>query len=241
VDPQALRDYVTQLDALDFQVHLHAIGDRAVREALDAIEAARIANLATAANGNHSDNRHHIAHLQVVHPDDVPRFAALDVTANMQGLWAAHEPQMDDLTIPFIGPDRAERQYVFGDLLRSGARLAAGSDWAVSSANPLRAIHVAVNRSLQGATGADAEPFLPHQGLELDEALAAYTVGSAYVNHLDDETGTIERGKLADLVVLDRDPFAHPAAEIGSTGVLATYVQGEPVYLSTTGIPERVH
>jgi len=241
VDPAALRDYVTQLDALGFQVHLHAIGDRAVREALDAIEAARAANLAHEGNHNHNDNRHHIAHLQVVHPNDVPRFAALDVTANMQGLWAAHEPQMDELTIPFIGPERTERQYVFGDLLRSGARLAAGSDWAVSSANPLRAIHVAVNRSLQGATGTDAEPFLPNQSLELADALAAYTIGSAYVNHLDDETGSIERGKLADLVVLDRDPFAHPPGDIGSTGVLATYVQGEPVYLATNGAPVGTH
>jgi predicted amidohydrolase YtcJ len=228
VDPVALLGYVTQLDALGFQVHVHAIGDRAVREALNAIEAARTAN-------GWTDNRHHIAHLQVVHPDDVRRFAELDVTANMQGLWAAHEPQLDQLTIPFIGPERTARQYVFGDLLRSGARLAAGSDWAVSSANPLRAIHVAVNRSLQGATGAQAEPFLPGQGLELAEALAAYTIGSAYVNHLDDETGTIEAGKLADIVVLDRDPFAAPKSEIGSTGVLATYVQGEPVYLSTSG------
>lgn len=228
VDPVALLGYVTELDALGFQVHLHAIGDRAVREALNAIESARTAN-------GWTDNRHHIAHLQVVHPDDVRRFAELDVTANMQGLWAAHEPQMDELTIPFIGPERTARQYVFGDLLRSGARLAAGSDWAVSSANPLRAIHVAVNRSLQGASGAEAEPFLPGQSLELAEALAAYTIGSAYVNHLDDETGTIEPGKLADLVVLDRDPFAEPKSEIGSTSVLATFVQGEPVYMSTSG------
>ncbi len=228
VDPVALLGYVTQLDAAGFQVHLHAIGDRAVREALNAIEAARTAN-------GFNDNRHHVAHLQVVHPDDVPRFAALDVTANMQALWAAHEPQMDQLTIPFIGPERAGRQYVFGDLLRSGARLAAGSDWAVSSANPMRAIHVAVNRSLQGATGEDAEPFLPSQSLSLGEALAAYTIGSAYVNHLDDETGTIEPGKLADVIVLDRDPFAVPSSEIGSARVLATYVQGEAVYRSADG------
>ena len=227
VDPAALRGYVTQLDAAGFQVHFHAIGDRAVHEALDAIEVARAANGPT-------DHRHHIAHLQVVHPDDVPRFAALEVTANMQGLWAAHEPQMDELTIPFLGPQRSRHQYVFGDLMRSGARLAAGSDWAVSSANPLRAIHVAVNRSLPGSSGAQAEPFLPAQRLELAVALAAYTAGSAYVNHLDGQTGTIERGKLADLVVLDADPFAHPAAEIAGTGVAATYVQGEQVYLSTS-------
>jgi len=230
VDPLALRDHVSQLDAAGFQVHLHAIGDRAVREALDAIETARYMN-------GYNDHRHHIAHLQVVHPEDVPRFAALGVTANMQGLWAAHEPQMDELTIPFIGPERTRRQYVFGDLLRAGARLAAGSDWAVSSANPLRAIHVAVNRALHGAAGAEAEPFLPEQSLALGEALAAYTLGSAYVNHLDDETGTIEAGKLADVVVLDRDPFAAPAAEIGTTGVLATYVQGEAVYLANGSAP----
>jgi predicted amidohydrolase YtcJ len=223
VDAAQLRDVVTRLDAERFQVHFHAIGDRAVREALDAVEAALAANGA----GGH---RHHIAHLQVMHPDDVPRFAALGVTANMQALWAAHEPQMDDLTIPFIGPERAARQYLFGDLFRSGARLAAGSDWSVSSANPLRAIHVAVNRALPGASGAEAEPFLPGQRLGLAEALAAYTIGSAYVNHLDDETGAIEPGRLADLVVLDRDPFDSPPGEIAGIGVLATYVEGERVY-----------
>jgi predicted amidohydrolase YtcJ len=228
VDPEALGEYVTRLDGHGFQVHMHAIGDRAVREALDAVAAAR------AANGP-NDHRHHVAHLQVVHPDDVPRFAALGVTANIQALWAAHEPQLDELTIPFIGAERAGRQYLFGDLLRSGARLAAGSDWAVSSANPMRAAHVAVNRSLPGAVGAEAEPFLPGQSLELAEALAAYTAGSAYVNHLDDQTGMIEPGKLADLVVLDRDPFAVPPSEIGNVGVAATYVEGRQVYLSTLG------
>jgi hypothetical protein len=134
---------------------------------------------------------------------------------------------MDELTIPFIGAERAARQYLFGDLLRSGARLAAGSDWAVSSANPLRAIHVAVNRMLPGA---EAEPLLPGQSLGLAEALAAYTIGSAYVNHLDDQTGAIEPGRLADLVVLDRDPFRGPPGEIAATAVEATYVAGERVY-----------
>jgi predicted amidohydrolase YtcJ len=119
---------------------------------------------------------------------------------------------------------------VFGDLLATGARLAAGSDWSVSSANPLRAVHVAVNRALQGAAGAEAEPFLPAQSLSLGQALAAYTAGSAYVNHLDAETGAVAPGLLADLIVLDRDPFAAPAADIATTGVVATYVEGEAVY-----------
>jgi predicted amidohydrolase YtcJ len=226
VDPAELCEAVTRLDAEQFQVHFHAIGDRAVREALDAVAAARAANGA-------ADHRHHIAHLQVMHPADVPRFSALNVTANMQALWAAHEPQMDELTIPFIGPQRAARQYLFGDLARSGARLAAGSDWAVSSANPLRAIHVAVNRALPGATGGEAEPFLPEQGLGLAEALAAYTIGSAYVNHTDAETGTVEPGRLADLIVLDRDPFGVPPGEIAGLRVLATYVEGERVYAAS--------
>jgi predicted amidohydrolase YtcJ len=210
---------VTLLDAHGFQVHLHAIGDRAVRESLDALEAALAANGA-------NDNRHHIAHLQVMHPNDIPRFAALGVTANVQALWAAHEAQMDNLTIPFIGPERAARQYLFGDLLRSGARLAGGSDWAVSSANPLRAAQVAVTRTLLGT---DAEPLLPGQSLTLAETLAAYTAGSAYVNHLD-ETGAVEVGNLADLVVLDRDPFAGPPDEIAGASVELTYVGGERVF-----------
>ncbi|HEY7145911.1 MAG TPA: amidohydrolase family protein [Streptosporangiaceae bacterium] len=226
VDPQLLRESVTRLDAEGFQVHFHAIGDRAVRESLDAVAAA------VAANGL-SGHRHHIAHLQIMHPDDIPRFAELGVTANMQALWAAHEPQLDELTIPFIGPERAGRNYLFGDLLRAGARLAAGSDWAVSSANPLRACHVAVNRTLPGGLGS-AEPLLPGQRLTAAEALAAYTTGSAYVNHLDDVTGAIEPGRLADLVLLDRDPITAPPADLAGIRVRCTYVGGERVYASAT-------
>ncbi|MFB7993133.1 amidohydrolase [Streptomyces sp. NPDC056002] len=222
VPPLDLQKYVTELDARGFQVHFHALGDRAVREALDAVEAAR------AANGR-TDTRPHLAHLQVVHPDDIGRFRELGATANMQALWAAHEPQMDDLTIPFLGPERSAWQYPFGDLQRSGATLAAGSDWPVSSPDPIEAIHVAVNRVLPDA--APGTPvFLPQQRIGLDAALTAYTAGSAYVNHLDDVTGSITAGRLADLVVLDRDPFAAPTDEIGATRVLETFVGGERVY-----------
>jgi predicted amidohydrolase YtcJ len=225
VDPADLAEQVSRLDIAGFGVHVHAIGDRAVREALDAFDAARASNPV-------SRGRHHIAHLQVLHPDDIPRFAELSVTANMQALWAAHEPQMDELTIPFLGPERAARQYPFASLLRAGARLAAGSDWAVSSANPLEGIHVAVNRALPGAEPG-AEPLLPGQALTLAEAMAAYTAGSAYVNHLD-ETGAVAPGYLADLVVLDRDPFAGPPGEIAAAAVALTYVEGEQVYAAPT-------
>ncbi|MGW1287493.1 amidohydrolase [Streptomyces sp. NPDC001118] len=219
IDPSRLPGYITELDALGFQCHFHALGDRAVRDALDAVEAAR------AANGP-SDTRPHLAHLQVVHPDDVPRFARLGATANIQPLWAAHEPQMDELTIPFLGAERAAWQYPFGALLRSGARLAAGSDWPVSSPDPLQGIHVAVNRVEPGGT---ASVFLPEERLGLADALMAYTAGSAYVNHLDD-TGRVAVGALADLVVLDRDPFAGPPEAIAETTVALTYVGGERVH-----------
>ncbi|MFD7640839.1 amidohydrolase [Kitasatospora sp. NPDC059795] len=221
VDPLALREHVTALDALDFQVHFHALGDRAVREALDAVEAA------IAANGRRG-NRHHLAHLQLVHPADLPRFAELGAIANIQPLWAAHEPQMDELTIPFLGPERAAWQYPFGDLLRAGATLAAGSDWPVSSAVPIDGLHVAVNRREPDA--APGTPvFLPAQRLDLATALAAYTAGTAHLNGLDD-TGTLRPGHLADLVLLDRDPFAAPTEEIAHTRVLRTYVGGRQVF-----------
>ncbi|MGW8376741.1 amidohydrolase [Streptomyces sp. ODS28] len=217
--PEELAEAVVLLDAEGLQAHFHALGDRAVREALDAVGAARTANGPTG-------TRPHLAHLQVVHPDDVPRFRELGATANIQALWAAHEPQMDELTIPFLGPERAARQYPFGDLLRSGATLAAGSDWPVSSPDPLAALHVAVNRRLPGAS---SPVFLPEQRIGLGAALAAYTAGSAHVNHLDD-TGTLRPGNLADLAVLDRDPFAGPPEEIASARVLQTFVGGERVH-----------
>ncbi|MFF3404714.1 amidohydrolase [Streptomyces sp. NPDC002742] len=219
IDPAQLPAYVTELDALGFQCHFHALGDGAVRHALDAVEAARKAN-------GPSDTRPHLAHLQVVHPDDVPRFARLGATANIQPLWAAHEPQMDELTIPFLGPERAAWQYPFGSLLRSGARLAAGSDWPVSSPDPLQGIHVAVNRVSPDEPG---PVFLPAERIGLEAALTAYTAGTAYANHLDD-TGSVRVGALADLVVLDRDPFAGPPEAIKETGVALTYVGGERVY-----------
>ncbi|MCF2528477.1 amidohydrolase [Yinghuangia soli] len=227
VDPGLLAKAVAELDRLGFQIHFHALGDRAVREALDAVQAAGEAN-------GPRDNRHHLAHLQVVHPDDVPRFARLGATANIQPLWAVHEAQMDELTIPFLGPERAAQQYPFGDLRRAGARLVAGSDWPVSSPNPLWGMHVAVNRLPPGGdlavAGAAGKPFYPEQALTLAEVLRAYTLGTAWVNHMDDVTGSIEAGKYADLAVLDRDPFAGAPEEIGDTAVVRTFVQGEEVF-----------
>jgi predicted amidohydrolase YtcJ len=221
IDPERLPGYVTRLDAEGFQVHFHAIGDRAVREALDAFAAARAAN-------GWTDGRHHISHIQVIHPEDVPRFAQLGVAANAQPYWACLEGQMINLTIPFLGPERTTWQYPYRSLRRAGAVLAMGSDWAVSTANPLLEMEVAVNRVSD--QDRDQDVFLPDERLDLIDAFAAFTVGSAYVNHLDEITGTLEVGKQADLIVLDRNVFAADAGPIGDARVVLTLVAGKAVF-----------
>lgn len=221
IDPDLLREAVSELDRRGFQAHFHAIGDAAVRLALDSIEAARTANGA-------SDHRHHVSHLEVVHPDDVPRFGRLGAVANIQPFWAADDDQMQTLRLPLLGPDRGGWQYPFGSLLRGGATLAGGSDWTVTTANPLLEIEVAVNRIAPDTR--DAAPFLPDERLSLDAALRAFTAGSAYVNHLDTQTGTIETGKLADLVILDRDLRSPDSGPIGEASVRWTFVEGAEVY-----------
>jgi predicted amidohydrolase YtcJ len=226
-EPARLRELALELDARGFQLHYHAIGDRAVREALDAIEAARRAN-------GPRDRRPHIAHIQVIHPDDVPRFAVLDTVANAQPLWAVHESQMDELTIPILGPERTGWQYPFGSLLRAGARLAMGSDWTVSTAEPFPQLEVAVRRIWPERP--DLAPFLPGERLSLDDALRAATVGSAYVNR-QDEAGWLGVGRLADLVVLDRDLATVDlgrAGDLAATRAVATVVGGEVVYEAPT-------
>jgi predicted amidohydrolase YtcJ len=220
VEPELLDAAVCELDRLGFQVHMHAIGDRAVRYALDAVEAAR------AANGPRG-NRHHVAHIQVVQPDDLPRFRALGVTANCQTYWAKSEPQMEELTLPYLGAERARMQYPFGDLHRLGTTLAMGSDWGVTTANPLEQIEVAVRRIGPGRH--DVAPFLPEQALSLPVAVAGFTAGSAYVNH-DDEAGCITVGNRADLAILDRNLFDPRAGLPAEARVTHTIVAGELVH-----------
>ncbi|MEV8514574.1 amidohydrolase [Dactylosporangium sp. NPDC051484] len=222
VDPARLREYVAELDRAGFSVHFHAIGDRAVRECLDAV----------AASGN--TGRHHIAHLHVVHPDDVPRFGALGVTANIQALWATHHEQNDTLCVPYFGPERAGHQYPFGAIARAGGRLAAGSDWPVSTPDPWQAIHVAVHRteppgSAESGWPEARTPMLPEQALSLEQALRAYTAGSAYVSGLDAQIGDLTPGKQADLVVLDRDPF-EPGTPLHDVRADLVFIDGEPVH-----------
>jgi predicted amidohydrolase YtcJ len=224
IDPAELPRFVTALDLAGFAVHFHALGDRAVRHALDALEAARRHNGEPSA-------RHHLAHLQVVHPADVPRFAALGATANIQPLWATHEPQMDELTIPFLGERRAGWQYPFRSLLEAGAAMCAGSDWPVSSPDPLWGVHVAVNRSLPASFGGvGGEPFLPGQRIGREQALAAYTSGSARVNGLQGTVGAIRPGLDADFAIVDADLSELADAEICRASVGQTWVRGQLAY-----------
>ncbi|KHK99569.1 amidohydrolase [Microbacterium mangrovi] len=222
IDPEALKQYVTALDAAGQQVHFHALGDRAVREALDALEAARAANGPT-------DGRHHLAHLQIVDLADVARFAELDATANLQSLWATHEDQLDELSLPFMKDGAVMRQYPFGDFVRAGVRLCSGSDWPVSSADPIAAIHIAVNRAVPGS---DREP-LGGEGQKLDLAtvFASYTSGTARINHRDHDTGRIRPGYLANLAVISPNPFELAPGDIHTATVQSTWIDGEPVYV----------
>lgn len=219
VDPDVLKRAVTELDRLGFSVHMHAIGDAAVRSALDAVEAAR-------RDHGFSDARHHIAHVQLVHPDDVPRFRRLGVTVNAQALWACNDKQMTQLTLPYLGEERSGWQYPFGSLAATGATLAMGSDWPVSTPDPLAQIEVAVNR--KDPADRTAAPLLPQEALPLPVALRAFTAGSAYVNG-DDDAGHLAVGARADLAVLDRDIFTDPARVADAT-VTLTMAAGHIVH-----------
>ena len=221
IEPDLLKRAVMELDAKDFQVHFHAIGDAAVRQCLDAIEAAIDAN-------GRRGNRHHVSHIQMFDPADIPRFAELDATANFQPLWAYADDYVTELTIPFIGEERARWMYPIKSVQDTGARIAFGSDWSVSSANPFQQIEVALTRQdplLESATA-----FIPEERIDLASAIAAFTINAAYVNSHDDSTGSIETGKLADLIVIDRNLFEIDPHEISEAEVLLTLFDGQPVH-----------
>jgi predicted amidohydrolase YtcJ len=219
IEPGLLREIVTELDRRGFSCHFHAIGDAAVRSGLDAVEAARVAN-------GWTRTRHQISHIQVVHPDDIPRFSRLGVAANAQALWAQDGEDQAVLTRPFLGAERAGWQYPFGSLLRAGTTLAMGSDWGVSTADVMDQIDAAVTRSNHD------EPDRPllneSERITFLDALSGFTAGSAYVNHLEGTRGTLALGMLADLAVLDSDPTR--GGHIRDASVAMTVVGGRVVY-----------
>jgi predicted amidohydrolase YtcJ len=218
-----LERFVRLCDAEGFGVHIHTIGDRAVRESLDMLQAAIRAN-------GRRDARHQLAHVQFAHPDDLPRFGALGVIANVTPLWARLEAYVTELTIPFVSARASAGMYPFASILRAGGALAFGSDWSVSTPDPLRQLATAVARIDPDSDVTEA--LLPDERLDLGAAIAAQTIGAAHACAIDRQTGSIEVGKLADLVVLDRDLHRLAPADYVETGVVATLVEGDVMHAS---------
>ena len=220
-DYDELTQAVLACDAAGFQVHIHALGDRAVRECLDIFEHVEQTN-------GRRDARHHLAHLQFVDPTDVPRLRRLNVTANVTPLWARREESVTLLTLPFVTDEVARTMYPFQSIHAAGGRVAFGSDWSVSTPEPLEQLATAVNRF--DPHGSNDQPLYAEECLDLDTAIAAHTINGAYVGFIDDRTGTIEAGKLADLVLLDRDLFAAGNHDIANAKTLVTISEGDVVY-----------
>lgn len=215
-----LRRSFAALDAAGFDIHCHAIGDAANRAALDAFEA-----IGT------SVRRHHIAHVQVVDPVDIPRFAQLGITANLQALWACHDQQLLDLNLPYLGAERSSWLYPFRSFADAGTHLAMGSDWPVSTPNPWEAIHVAVNRSHPDAS--DPAPLLPEQAIDLTTALRAYTSGSAHLLR-SEANGTIRTGQIANFALASENPFDIDPQRLAEVHNELTIAGGHIVHDATT-------
>jgi predicted amidohydrolase YtcJ len=217
----SLAEAARRVDELGLQIHIHAIGDAAIRQALDAIEYAIKHNPPR-------DRRPVIAHVQLVDDADLGRFADLGVIPNMQPLWAQMDALMTVLTVPRLGVERSDKQYRMRSLATSGAPLALGSDWPVSSGAPLDGIAVAVSRCT--ATGDPEGGWTPHEILPIEQTLAAYTAGVAYQGFAEGNWGKIVPGASADLVWLDRDPRKTPALELPAVTVRATYLRGQSAF-----------
>lgn len=227
VEPEFLKQAVTLLDAEGFQVHFHAIGDAAIRQSLDAIEEALLEN-------GDLGHRHHISHLQVIHPDDIPRFAELDVIANFQPLWAAYDDYIRELNIPAIGAERTSWMYPIQSVKDAGGMVAFGSDWSVSTANPFYQMETAVTR--MDSNDYSIAPFIPDEAIDIETAIHAFTINAAFLNKHETDTGSIEVGKYADLIVLDQNLIDIDSKSISDTRVLLTLLEGNAVY----GNPENL-
>ena len=220
-DQDTLNHAVARFDADNIQIHTHAIGDRAVRSILDAFE------FAIDVNGR-TDNRHHISHLQMIDPTDIPRFKELGVAANFQATWALPDEWITDINTPELGIKRVNKMYPIRSVFRAGGLIVGGSDWAVSTMNPLVAIETAIRREdpddrIQGVLN-------ENERMTLVEMLKAYTINAAYLMHQEHLTGSIEVGKAADLIILERNLYDIPIEEISEVRVLETIIEGKTVY-----------
>ncbi len=221
--PEVFNDVVSGLDARGFQLFIHAIGDRGIRVALDALEEARRRN-------GPRDSRHQLVHVELLSAEDIPRFKDLGVVACMQPRHCALEPgeiEAGQWAIA-VGRDRWPFAWAFRSLEEAGARLAFSSDWNVAEMEPLLGIHAAVTR--QTLKGSPPGGWVPEQRVSLETAVEAYTLGGAYANFVDENRGSIEVGKYADLVVLSDNLFEIPPEKIKDARILLTLVGGNKVY-----------
>ncbi|MFT4221052.1 MAG: amidohydrolase [Microbacterium sp.] len=228
IPPHQLAEITAALDAAGLRVHFHGVGDRAVSECLDAVAEARRRN-------GPSGKPHQVAHIDLADPADLPRFAELNVTANLQPLWARADQEILERKLPLLGAERARWHFPFGSLERAGAHIAMGSDWPVTSPDPLWGLHTACTRTAPPADAHARNPesrvaMAPTERLSLESALRAYTLGSAEIAGLDDRMGRIAVGMLADLVLLD-GPLGS-AEDLSGRRVARTVLGGQTVYTS---------
>jgi len=221
LEKNSLNKAVARFDSENRQVHTHAIGDRAVRAALDAYE------YALKENGS-LDNRHHISHLQMISKVDIPRFFELNVAATFQAAWAMPDEYITGINIPEIGIERVNRMYPIQSVFQAGGLIVGGSDWAVTTMNPLIAIETAIRRQdpddrLKGTLNKD-------ERMGLTEMLKAYTINAAYIMHQENITGSIEAGKFADLIILERNLYDIPSNEISEVRIMETIIEGKTVF-----------
>ena len=216
-----LNNAIARFDADNTQVMTHAIGDRAVRSVLDAYQHAIDSN-------GMRNNKHHISHLQLIHEDDISRFSELKISANFQAAWALPDEWITEINIPELGIERVNRMYPIRSIHDSGGIIVGGSDWAVTTMNPLIAIETAVTRKdpsnrVQGTLN-------ENERMDLTEILKAYTINAANIMHQGHLTGSIEVGKYADLIILEENLYEIPHEKIGEVKVMETLLEGETVF-----------
>ena len=221
LEKELLNMAIARFDSENRQVHTHAIGDRAVQAALDAYEYALKEN-------GYLDNRHHISHLQMISEEDIPRFSELNIAATFQATWAMPDEYIMGINIPEIGIERVNKMYPIQSVFQAGGLIVGGSDWAVTTMNPLVAIETAIRREdpddrLKGTLNED-------ERMGLTEMLKAYTINAAYIMHQDNITGSIEAGKFADLIILDKNLYDIPPNEISEVRVMETIIEGKTVF-----------
>ena len=220
-DPQKYKDAVTELDKRGWQLYTHAIGELAVRTALDAYE--------SAAKRNHSKNhRQRIEHIETISADDIPRFGKLGVIASMQPLHSYPDADTLDVWAKAIGPERATRAWVWKSILDDGGHYAFGSDWPIVTLNPWEGIQTAVTRETKEGTPKGG--FVASQRLTVAQAVEGYTLGAAYAGHHEKTEGSLEPGKVADIIIVNKNIFEIDPHHISDTKVTTTIVGGKIVY-----------